>query len=150
MAAFLKRIKETGAEEMNAGTGMQGGLDLDTGTLQKDENISTSLCDRFGIHMYSEEFIEKEKTYQKEQKEKNDQIFSNVWGNQKQEKSEHAFQTVMYAQTAEVIKADYTGPKEEGTYAGVMYGLLGAALAGAVLFGIEKFRRKRHENHHNI
>ena len=57
----------------------------------------------------------------------------------------------MHAQTAEVIKAEYTGPGEaEGTYAGVMYGLLGAVLAGAVLFGIEKYRRKRHEDHHNI
>ena len=136
---------------MDVSTGAQGGLDLDTGTLQKDENISTSLCDRFGIHMYSEDFIEKEKTYQKEQKEKSDRIFTNVWSNQKQEKNEQAFQAVMYARTAEVIKADYAGPKEaEGTYAGVMYGFLGAALAGAVLFGIEKYRRKKHEDHHNI
>lgn len=151
MAAFLKRGKEMGTEEIDVNTGTQGGLDLDTEMLQKDENMSTSLCDRFGIHMYSEEFIEKEKAYQTEQKEKNDQIFTNVWNNKKQEKSEQAFQSVMHAQTAEVIKAEYTGPGEaEGTYAGVMYGLLGAVLAGAVLFGIEKYRRKRHEDHHNI
>ena len=53
-----------GTEENSANTGTQGGLELDTETLQKEENISTSLCDRFGIHMYSEEFIEKEKIYQ--------------------------------------------------------------------------------------
>ena len=140
-----------GTEENSANTGTQGGLELDTETLQKEEDISTSLCGRFGIHMYSEEFIEKEKIYQEKQKEKNDQIFTDVWNNQEQEKSEHAFQTVMHAQTAEVIKADYQGTQEtEGAYAGVLYGLLGAALAGAVLFGIEKYRRKRHEDHHNI
>ena len=33
-------------------TQSQPGLNLDTEILQKNENISTSLCDRFGIHMY--------------------------------------------------------------------------------------------------
>lgn len=47
-------------------TQSQPGLNLDTEILQKNENISTSLCDRFGIHMYTSEFMEQEKAYQEE------------------------------------------------------------------------------------
>ena len=45
----------------------QPGLNLDTEILQKKENISTSLCDRFGIHMYTLEFMGHEKRYQGKQ-----------------------------------------------------------------------------------
>lgn len=31
----------------------------------------------------------------------------------------------------------------------IAYGLSGAILAGVVLFFIERYRRKRNENHHN-
>ena len=54
----------------------QNGLKLDTDVLEKDENMSTSLCDRFGIHMYTQEFLEKEQAYKEKQKEKNDDLDS--------------------------------------------------------------------------
>ena len=74
MAAFLKR--RTGRTNgRTANTQSHPGLNLDTEILQKNENISTSLCDRFGIHMYTSEFMEQEKAYQEEQEEKNNEIF---------------------------------------------------------------------------
>ena len=142
MAAFLKR--RTGR------TQSQPGLNLDTEILQKNENISTSLCDRFGIHMYTSEFMEQEKAYQEEQEEKNNEIFLNVLNNPEKEITETAFQRVMQADTTAVIKTEYNENNETNNqYMNIAYGIFGAILAGVVLFFIEKYRRKRNENHHN-
>lgn len=139
-----------GTEDIKKTTESQGGLKLDTEILQKDENISTSLCDRFGIHMYTQEFLEKEKIYQDKQKQKNKEIFLNVLHNQKVESNEDAFQTVMKADTTEVVKAEYNGNQGAiNQYTNIAYGLSGALLAGVVLFFIERYRRKRNENHDN-
>lgn len=85
----------------------QSGLNLDTEILQKNENVSTSLCDRFGIHMYTSEFMEQEKAYQQGQQEKNNEIFSNVLNNPERNITETAFQRVIQADTTAIIKAEY-------------------------------------------
>ena len=131
-------------------TQSQPRLNLDTEILQKNENISTSLCDRFGIHMYTSEFMEQEKAYQEEQEEKNNEIFLNVLNNPEKEITETAFQRVMQADTTAVIKTEYNENNETNNqYMNIAYGVFGAMLAGIVLFFIEKYRRKRNENHHN-
>lgn len=126
------------------------GLDLDTEILQKKEDISTSLCDRFGIHMYTTEFMEREQRYQEERQEKENQIFTNVLHNPEKEMTETAFERVLQAETTAVIKAEYSENKETSNpYINIAYGILGAILAGSVLFLIERYRRKRNENYHN-
>ena len=128
----------------------QPGLNLDTEILQKKENISTSLCDRFGIHMYALEFMEHEKRYQEKQQEKEDEIFSNVLNNPEKEMTDTAFKRVIQAETTTVIKAEYNENKATSNpYINIAYGILGAILAGTVLFLIERYRRKRNENYHN-
>ena len=117
--------------EEQENTQSQPGLNLDTEVLQKNENISTSLCDRFGIHMYTSEFL-------------------NVLNNPEKEITETAFQRVMQADTTAVIKTEYNENNETNNqYMNIAYGVFGAMLAGIVLFFIEKYRRKRNENHHN-
>lgn len=128
----------------------QPGLNLDAEILQKNENISTSLCDRFGIHMYTLEFMEREKRYQEKQQEKEDHIFSNVFNNPEKEMTDIAFERVIQAETTAVIKAEYNENQETSNpYINIAYGVLGAILAGTVLFLIERYRRKRNENYHN-
>ena len=128
----------------------QPGLNLDTEILQKKENISTSLCDRFGIHMYTLELMEHEKRYQEKQQEKEDEIFSNVLNNPEKEMTDTAFKRVIQAETIAVIKAEYNENKATSNpYINIAYGILGAILAGTVLFLIERYRRKRNENYHN-
>lgn len=128
----------------------QPGLNLDTEILQKNENISTSLCDRFGIHMYILEFMEHEKRYQEKQQEKENEIFSNVLNNPEKEMTDTAFKRVIQAETTAVIKAEYNENKATSNpYINIAYGILGAILAGTVLFLIERYRRKRNENYHN-
>lgn len=126
------------------------GLDLDTEILQKNEDISTSLCDRFGIHMYTTEFMEREQRYQEEQQEKENQVFTDVLHNPKKEMTETAFEKVIQAETMAVIKAEYNENKEiSNPYINIAYGVLGAILAGSVLLLIERYRKKRNENYHN-
>lgn len=128
----------------------QPGLNLDTEILQKNENISTSLCDRFGIHMYTLEFMEHEKRYQEKQQEKENEIFSNVLNNPEKEMTDTAFKRVIQAETTAVIKAEYNENKATSNpYINIAYGILGAILAGTVLFLIERYRRKRNENYRN-
>lgn len=128
----------------------QSGLNLDTEILQKNENVSTSLCDRFGIHMYTSEFMEQEKAYQQGQQEKNNEIFSNVLNNPERNITETAFQRVIQADTTAIIKAEYNeNIQNTSQYMNIAYGLSGAILAGVVLFFIERYRRKRNENNHN-
>ena len=128
----------------------QPGLNLDTEILQKKENISTSLCDRFGIHKNTLEFMEHEKRYQEKQQEKEDEIFSNVLNNPEKEMTDTAFKRVIQAETTAVIKAEYNENKATSNpYINIAYGILGAILAGTVLFLIERYRRKRNENYHN-
>lgn len=128
----------------------QSGLNLDTEILQKNENVSTSLCDRFGIHMYTSEFMEQEKAYQQGQQEKNNEIFSNVLNNPERNITETAFRRVIQADTTAIIKAEYNeNIQNTSQYMNIAYGLSGAILAGVVLFFIERYRRKRNENNHN-
>lgn len=100
--------------------------------------------------MYTSEFMEQEKAYQEEQEEKNNEIFLNVLNNPEKEITETAFQRVMQADTTAVIKTEYNENNETNNqYMNIAYGVFGAMLAGIVLFFIEKYRRKRNENHHN-
>lgn len=126
------------------------GLELDLDVLEKEDRVSTSLCDRFGIHMYTEEFLKKEGQYQQERKEEKEKIFQDVLHNQENLETEEAFQQVMQAESVEVIKSDYDlGQEQDTLLMPACYGLLGAILAGAFLFFIERKRRRQHENHHN-
>lgn len=122
-------------------------LQLNPEVLQRDDSVSTSLCDRFGIYMYSEEFLEKEKNYNHQQKENDEKVFQEVLYNTKNSKNEEAFQQVIRAERTEVIKADYGGRQDgNSVWLPTAYGLLGALLAGTVLFFIEKKRRRHREN----
>lgn len=96
------------------------------------------------------ESFKKEKAYQEEQEKKNNEIFLNVLNNPEKEITETAFQRVMQADTTAVIKTEYNENNETNNqYMNIAYGIFGAILAGIVLFFIEKYRRKRNENHHN-
>lgn len=77
-------------------------------------------------------------------------LFLNVLNNPEKEITETAFQRVMQADTTAVIKTEYNENNETNNqYMNIAYGIFGAILAGVVLFFIEKYRRKRNENHHN-
>lgn len=122
-------------------------LELDTEVLQKEDHVSTSLCDRFGIHMYSEEFLQKEQAYKQQKKETEEEIFEKVLNNERNSEAEETFQRVIQAEGTAVIKAEYKGTQEKDSlWLSAFYVLAGALIAGIVLFFIDKKRRKDHED----
>ena len=75
---------------------------------------------------------------------------SRVLNNPEKEMTDTAFKRVIQAETTAVIKAEYNENKATSNpYINIAYGILGAILAGTVLFLIERYRRKRNENYHN-
>ena len=134
-------------DEMQGTEDQSHDLSDDTSVLQKNDDVSTSLCDRFGIHMYSSEFLEQETHYKERQDQENTKIFHAVMHNSKNEKTEESFQQVIQAEGMEVIKANYArNVQGEAGWLPAAYILLGALVAGTVLFLIEKMRRKRRED----
>lgn len=135
------------ADTMQAAEEQSHDLSLDASVLQKNDDVSTSLCDRFGIHMYSSEFLENEARYKEEQDQEETKIFHAVMHNSKNEKTEESFQQVIQAEGVEVIKSNSArNVQEEAGWFSVAYILLGAIVAGTVLFLIDKMRRKRRED----
>ena len=135
-------------DEMQATEDQSHDLSLDASVLQKNDDVSTSLCDRFGIHMYSSEFLEQEALYKEEQDQEKTKIFHAVMHNSKNEKTEESFQQVIQAEGVEVIKSNSArNEQEEAGWFSAAYILLGAIVAGTVLFLIDKMRRKRREDH---
>lgn len=120
-------------------------LNLNVDDLNWQGNQSTSLCDRFQIHMFTEEFEQTEKKVKQAEQENIDGIFENVMfqnetGNNE---NEQIFETVMAADTDVIIKADYIseGVKSFDFFA-FFYIFCGIAIAGGILWLIDR-RRKR-------
>lgn len=119
-------------------------LEIRTDVLEKQPETTTSLCDRFGINMYSQDFLEKEEVYNQEQEKRQNDILCRVMSNEKTDTNEESFQTVLNAQTEAVLKKDYAGEQKDTSAAiSYLYLLLGIVLAGAVLYYIEQKRRSR-------
>lgn len=136
-------------KEESHDTGETHSLDLDPEVLQKDDHVSTSLCDRFGIHMYSEEFLKKEQIYKQQKKENEEYIFRNVLNNEENLMIEETFQRVIQAEGGTVIKAEYKmTEKQSPLWSTAGYILVGAMIAGVILFFIDKRRRRHCENNH--
>ncbi|MGI6050898.1 MAG: hypothetical protein ACOYA9_00260 [Bilifractor sp.] len=124
-------------------------LTLDTNILERNDNVSTSLCDRFGVHMFSDEFISEVTSYDEKQKDEQDRILHDVLTNPETGKTEEAFQQVMQADTVTVVKADAGTEVSQNEISPIAYSLLGALIAGTVLFIIQKRQRKRHHENHD-
>ena len=121
-------------------------LNLNVDDLNWQGKQSTSLCDRFQIHMFTEEFEQAEQTVKKAEQENIDGIFENVMfqdetGNNENEK---IFATVMSADTDVIVKADYTseGVKNFDFWA-IFYIFCGIAVAGGILWLIDRRRKKK-------
>lgn len=118
-------------------------IKLDGIGIQKD--ATTSLCDRFGVYIYSPDFLAKEVAYKKKQNEQNDLILEAVFENKGQAGTEEMFLQVMNANAGTVLKTEYEAENDEtaGQFSMYAYGLTGILIAGALLFMIEKWRRKK-------
>ena len=114
---------------------------------QKEEEVTTSLCDRFGIHMYSEEFINSENEYNEQQKLQEKEILKAVFNNKKEDDRAKTFLKVMENTEAVIVKKDYTEPTDVRYPGAALYMIAGMLLAGAFLYIIR--RRKKGANYDN-
>ncbi len=119
-------------------------LNLRTDDLNWKGKQSSSLCDRFQIHMFTEEFEQAEQDVARLEQENNANVFENIMLQEVNDNSEteQIFETVMNAETETIIKADYVLNNKNGFDVSVFYIFGGIAIAGLVLWFVER-RRKR-------
>ena len=122
-------------------------LDIQVTDLNWQGKQTTSLCDRFGLHMFTEAFKQgEEKVIQEEQAEK-ELIFTEVLNHSEPESmNDQVFTSVMSAEVEVVIKEDYAQTDSGGIgVSDILYMILGIVIAGIVIWFIN--RRKKNENH---
>lgn len=119
-------------------------LNLRTDDLNWKGKQSSSLCDRFQIHMFTEEFEQAEQDVARLEQENNATVFENIMFQEANDNSEteQIFETIMNAETETIIKADYVMKNKNGFDVSVFYIFGGIAIAGLVLWFVER-RRKR-------
>ena len=120
-------------------------IDEMTQNTGKEESVTTSLCDRFGIHMYSDEFLENEVEYKKQQNVQKNQILQAVFHNRKQNTTSQYFQSVMDSSAETIVKKDYMEQNATNHYGMIAYLALGMVMAG--IFYYFMGQRKKNENH---
>lgn len=121
-------------------------LELRVEDLNWQEKQSTSLCDRFQIHMFDKSFEQTEQEVIKKEEESRIAIFENVLSGEENEnyENEQIFESVMGVEMETVIKADYRIAKTNDLgFLPSMYIFGGVAAAGIVLWLIGHRSKKK-------
>lgn len=125
-------------------------VDFQTDFLSRQGINSTSLCDRYNIHMFTQEFELMQNQVKESELKSREANFSKVYANMDQTSFEQTFTMVMNTDMDMIIKKEYTDDMQSNAQIGFFaYALLGAVLAGTVFFVIEKARRRKRENNTN-
>lgn len=134
------------AEENNAQNKAADSSDIqiDLDILQQQEKTITSLCDKYGIHIFNEKASMLEEEAMKEKEERTEKILADVINGTKNSDREEILKKVMSAETSEVIKKEYeTETVKEHDLTVYAFGLAGMLMAGIFLFYIEDRRKKK-------
>lgn len=121
-------------------------LDLRVEDLNWQEKQSTSLCDRFQIHMFDKIFEQAEQEVTKRDQESRTAVFENVLSGEENGnlENEQIFETVMGLEMETVIKSDYrTAGADHFDFLPFMYIFGGIAAAGIILWLIGHRRKKK-------
>ena len=137
---------------VNTGSVSQNDIDPDTALdlrvedLNWQEKQSTSLCDRFQIHMFDKKFEQAEQEVTKREQESRTTIFEDVLSGEEivNYENEQVFETVMRTEMETVIKSDYrTAGASHFDFLPFMYVFGGIAVAGIALWLIGHRRKKK-------
>ncbi len=121
-------------------------LDLRVEDLNWQEKQSTSLCDRFQIHMFDKKFEQAEQEVTKREQESRTAVFEDVLSGEENGnlENEQIFETVMGLEMETVIKADYrTAETNHFDFLPFLYVFGGIAVAGIVLWLTGRRRKKK-------
>lgn len=147
----LRRYKYMDNIWSNASSVSNNDIDSDAALNLRTEDLNwqgeqfTSLCDRFQIHMFTEEFEQNEQNVREIEQKNKVIIFENVMFQEAADsnEAEQIFEAIMNAETEEVIKADYiTESKYNFDFSVFFYIFGGIAIAGLALLLFGR-RRKR-------
>lgn len=146
MAELIQEQPVDTAQEQPADT--RTDIQIDTSILTQQEKTTTSLCDKYDVHVFGADIGALENKREKEEELEQEKILTDVLTRRPKADREEAFQAVMEADTTAVVRKEYKTEEDMGPdFSMYAYVLLGVLLAGTVLFYIEKRRkdRRRHE-----
>lgn len=119
-------------------------IQIDMDMLQQQEKTITSLCDKYGIHIFNEKAALLEDEALREKEEQRERILADVLSGTKNSDREETVKKVMSAETSAVIKKEYEAEtvkdQDLSVYA---FGAAGMLMAGIFLFYIEDRRKKK-------
>lgn len=142
MNSFISNITSVSENDVNP----EAVLELRVDDLNWQGKQVTSLCDRFQIHMFTEEFEEaQERVLQMEKKEEN-RLFCNVMYQEEvqNQEIEEIFDRVMAKNTETIIKTDYS--KEDAShfdFGAFIYLFAGIVVTGTILWLLRQRRKKK-------
>lgn len=140
MGEIMREGKTEDAQENLADT--RNDIEIDTAILKQQEKTTTSLCDRYRVHIFREEAELLEENYDQEQELRREEILADVLTGKPGTDREKILKTVMEADTSVMVKKDYESSMgSESSLSMYTYVFAGVVLAGAVLFYIEKRRK---------
>lgn len=122
-------------------------LELNIDDLNWQGQRATSLCDRFQIHMFTDQFEQTQEKVRTSEKQDREAILTSVLhapedGGNKE--AERIFQTIMDADTEAVIKFGYSqNTGKEPDIAVFLYLFGGIAITGLVWWIAERRRRRK-------
>lgn len=120
-------------------------LDLRVEDLNWQEKQSTSLCDRFQIHMFDKRFEQAEQEVAKREQENRTAVFEDVLSGEENGnyENEQIFETLMGAEMETVIKADYKASEANYFDLWPFIYIFGGIAAAGILFWLIGHRRKK-------
>lgn len=120
-------------------------LDLRVEDLNWQEKQSTSLCDRFQIHMFDKRFEQAEQEVVKREQENRTAVFEDVLSGEENGnyENEQIFETLMGAEMETVIKADYKASEANYFDLWPFIYIFGGIAAAGILFWLIGHRRKK-------
>lgn len=128
------RIKNSAVESSD--------IKIDMDVLQQQEKTTTSLCDRYGVHVFNEKAVLLEEKALQQKEEQREKILADVINREKNSDRGEILKRIMEAETSEVIKKEYGLETQKNHDISVyVFGLAGMLLAGIILFYIEKWRK---------
>lgn len=145
--------EDTGAQEVQKQLESGSQLEIPVETISEQKEVSSSLCDRFGIHMFTETFIDIEERLAQTGKSERQTTLKDVMTKTEEYTLLDNLQVVMKAEGETIIKKEYENKQDTESMAVLaFYGIAGAVLAGFILYYIEKIRkgRKKIENNSDI
>ncbi len=134
-----------GREEWKGQNTEQTEFELNMDILDEQTGTSTTLGDQYGYNVFSEQFQESIARYEEKKEQEQETYIRQVFGQERRNDIEEAFEAVFSAETPVIVKAEYREEDGDIRSLGFTAGfvLIGMFLTGILLFGFQRMRKER-------